>query len=64
MERVILAGAIVATTAAIACAFAAVLAIGVAVATRAEDEYPGVGCALLGLVWAAIAALLFWMIRG
>lgn len=64
MERVILAGAAIAVACAFLCATLAVVAVIVAWASRSGDRFPGAGCALVGLCWAAIAALLMWMIRG
>lgn len=60
---ILVAGAFFGVVAAIVCSVLAVLLLIVSV--RSDDEaQPGIGCALLGLTWAGIAALLLWMARG
>lgn len=67
MESIVLVVAGIAVVAAILCAIGGLLAIAAYVLRSPEareDGAPGIGCALLGLLWAGIAALLLWMIRG
>lgn len=64
MDQALVIASAFAVVAAATCALGAILAIAHAVLTRSQESSPGIGCALLGLLWAAVAALLLWTIRG
>jgi len=64
MDQALVIASAFAVVAATTCALGAILANAHAVLTRSQEPSPGMGCALLGLLWAFIAALLLWTIRG